>query len=903
MASITVLIVEDNSILAMSMEEMLSNQGYLLMDPVATGKDAIQAVTDYHPDLILMDIYLRGEMSGITAAERIRALADIPVIFLTGYSQNSVIQQAKAASPYGYLVKPVAERELIATIETALYKHTLDQQIKASEARYRSLVEQASDGIFLVDEQGDILEANSAACMMIGYDHGEILRKNLIDLILPENLKADPLQLANLWDGRVVRKDRQFLRKDGTHFPVEITAKMVESGRFQGIVRDISERKIIDDTLLFLIQCGWVGSGEDFFESLARFLAEKLDMDYVSIDRLQGDQQFAQTIAIYFEGRWMDNVAYRLNDTPCADVAERGVCCFPRKVHQLFPQDAVLQSMLAESYIGVPLKNSARQTIGLITVIGRRPLEQTKTAEAVLELVALRAAGELERKRSDDALRKSEEKFSSTFRISPDGISITRFSDGKFLEINQAYSDLTGYSSKDLVGMSSVDIQIWDGEWSRERFLEEIRENGEVANLDFKIRTRSGEIKNCLVSSRPIEIEGEKCLLSFTKDISERKRIEEALRTSEEMYRSITLISPDITMLQDLNGNISFISPQVQQITGYAPEELLGRTETMLVYPQDIEKVQEGFWSGLQQGKLTDLEYRMIGKNGEIIWVSHTASPVGIENQACYLQSTIRDITERMRALEEIKSLNADLDQRVQDRTAQLLAANQELEAFAYSVSHDLRTPLRALAGFSNALNEDYRDLLDSHGQDYLRRIEDASVRMGQLMDDLLSLSRITRLDFSRQTVDLSALYDELCAGYRNQNPCRQFEIAIMPGMVVQADPHLVRIALDNLINNAFKFTAMREVATIHVGVKNEFGRLVYFVKDNGAGFNMAYASKLFAPFHRLHSINDFPGTGIGLVIVQRIITRHGGQVWVDAEVDRGATFYFTLSETESEKG
>jgi signal transduction histidine kinase len=218
-----------------------------------------------------------------------------------------------------------------------------------------------------------------------------------------------------------------------------------------------------------------------------------------------------------------------------------------------------------------------------------------------------------------------------------------------------------------------------------------------------------------------------------------------------------------------------------------------------------------------------------------------------------------------------------------------------ELEAFNYSVSHDLRAPLRPLDGFSQALLEDFGPQLDARGQDYLKRIRAAAQRMGQLIDDLLQLSRISRSDVKRQSVNLSEMVSEIMAEVRTGEPTRNVETVVQPGIVVQADSRLLRIAIENLLRNAWKFTGKRTGARIEFGVKPE-KEPVYFIRDNGAGFDQGFSSRLFQPFQRLHSTSDFEGTGIGLAIVTRIIGRHGGQVWAEAAVDQGATFFFTLN-------
>lgn len=357
-----------------------------------------------------------------------------------------------------------------------------------------------------------------------------------------------------------------------------------------------------------------------------------------------------------------------------------------------------------------------------------------------------------------------------------------------------------------------------------------------------------------------------------------------------------------VYLVQD--GRFRYVNPALAEIFGYAVEELIERRGPKdTVHPEDWPMVETNLRRRIA-GELHSLHYgfRGVRRDGEVIWVEVYGTRTTYQGRPAVI-GTLLDLTARKRAEEEIRRLNEELEARVRERTAQLEAANRELEAFSYSVAHDLRAPLRSIDGFSQALLEDYADRLDEVGRDYLRRVRAASQRMVELIDDPLGLAPVARKEMRWERVDLSLLAERILEELRGRDPQRRVEVRIQSGLVVWGDGHLLEVALANLLGNAWKFTGKQEHARIEFGAVDSDRRRVYFVRDTGAGFDMAYAHKLFAPFQRLHPSSEFPGTGIGLATVQRIVHRHGGRIWAEGTPGGGATYYFSLNAQEGPDG
>lgn len=385
----------------------------------------------------------------------------------------------------------------------------------------------------------------------------------------------------------------------------------------------------------------------------------------------------------------------------------------------------------------------------------------------------------------------------------------------------------------------------------------------------------------------------------------EHRQADTDLQASEERYRTLADSMPQIVWTANTDGNIDYYNRRWFDYTGMNLEQTAGLGWQPVLHPDDLENFLKSWTKAVETGESYDAEHRFRrASDGAYRWHLGRATPARDENgRITKWYGTSTDIEEHKRTeqtlyenQQQIQKLNAELEQRVVERTAELAAANKELEAFSYSVSHDLRAPLRSIDGFSQALLEDYSESIDAQGQNYLQRVRAASQRMAQLIDDMLNLSRVSRVEMRREQINLSAITREVLEQLQREQPERTVEAIIADNINARGDERLLRIALENLLGNAWKFTSKQRSARIEFGVREgDAGEDVFFVRDDGAGFDMAYADKLFGAFQRLHSVSEFEGTGIGLATVQRIIRRHGGRIWAESEVDRGATFYFTL--------
>lgn len=498
-------------------------------------------------------------------------------------------------------------------------------------------------------------------------------------------------------------------------------------------------------------------------------------------------------------------------------------------------------------------------------------------------------------------LNASEERLYYAVRGSSDGIWDWDLRRDRYY-LSPRYLELLGYGEEELPS-SRESFLVGLHPQDRPRVEETVRRHFEQRvpyDVDYRLRCKDGSFRWFRGRGQAVwDDAGQVVRFSgASSDITEHKLAEENIRTllaelqrEKEFSDALLAGLPGVFALYDADMALLRWNANLERVTGLPPSRLAhARVDALFG-----EAVRTATGEAFRRGIMVHGEAALAPESGDP--VPYYLYGVPIQRDGRRLMVGIGfDISERKKAEQQIRRLNEELEQRVQSRTAELLAANRELEAFSYSVSHDLVAPLRAIDGFSRMIEEDYLTLIDERGRDYIRRIRNGTHRMHQLIDDLLSLSRVTRDEMRRKKVNLSALAAQVLADLKQQQPQRTVETHITFDIHVQGDPNLLRIVMENLLRNAWKFTARRACARIEVGALQQQGERVYFVRDDGAGFDMKYAGKLFGAFQRMHRVSDFEGTGVGLATVHRIVQRHGGRIWAEAAPDQGATFYFTLS-------
>lgn len=476
--------------------------------------------------------------------------------------------------------------------------------------------------------------------------------------------------------------------------------------------------------------------------------------------------------------------------------------------------------------------------------------------------------------------QEATDRLAAFFRSSPSAHVIARMVDGVQVEVNNAWERMFGIAREHALGRNGIQLNLWQRPAERAVWLAALTRAGRLSEYPVAFKRSDGSGFNALLSSEIIEIQGVRHFLSSIADVTQQEAAREALERLAKFFMA-SPAAHAIARLED--GCLTDVNDAWCRMFGHVREEAVGRTTLELGIWSDPRE-RETFARKVRDLKRVERQPVRSARNGGEGFDALISVEVLDLDGVPHVLVACEDVTEQVRAQDA-------LERRVLERTAELEAANRELESFSYSVSHDLRAPVRAMIGFSRLLLEDHLASLDAEGRSMLERVSQSAVRMGQLIDSLLAFSHMMRQPLQHASVDISGLAAAVSGELREANPAQAVELRIAAGMRAHADPSLARSVLENLFGNAWKYTSRTPAARV------EFDCLdgVFRIRDNGAGFDMRFADKLFQPFQRLHTEKEFPGVGIGLATVERIVRRHGGRVWAESAPGSGATFRFTL--------
>ncbi len=839
------------------------------------GKDLIGIVTSWNPGAERMFGYSAKEMVGHSITRLIpldRQAEEIEIIDGVKKGLNGqhfdTVRVAKNGNfiDIALTVSPIRDKtgKIVGASKVARDiggRKQAEKALRGERDFISAVVDTVGSLVVVIDRQARIIRFNRYCEQLTGYSFAEVQGQNLVNLlIMPEERKTTTAEFLNLCAGQFPNIfENHWVTKQGNPRVIawSNTALLDAEGKVEFVIgtgTDITERKRAMESLI---------DSEDRL----RFVTDNARVGLVIVDRdrryTYANNAYAEVLDLHesrIVGQRMSEVLpgiYEQQIRPQLDRAFAGA----RVAYELRKPETGGDRHFAIKYEPTTVKGEVTLVIVVVTDI-------------------------TEIKRAEETQRATEARYRTLFDYAPNGIVIAD-PRSYYLDANASICEMLGYTRAELIGLHASDIVARTEIPHIAEAQDSIHARSDY-HREWQYRRKNGSLFPAEVFATRMP-DGN--LLGVISDITERKLAEETLRRQAALID----LSPNAIIVRDLDNRIISWSQGAETLYGWTKEEALGQVTHPLLatrFPEPLEDITEQFektgrWSG-------ELVHRT--KDGRSMYVQSwwLAEIDEFGKRTGLLESNV-DITERKRAEQEVQQLNISLEERVSERTSALEAANKELEAFSYSVSHDLRAPLRAIDGFSQAVLEDYGAQLPEEGRRDLQTIRGGAQRMGVLIDDLLKFSRLSRSPLNTHEVDVAKLVRHVIEDLKSQREGRQVELRIGALPECHGDAALLNQVWINLISNAFKYTLRRETAVIEIGCRLEDGEQVYFVRDNGAGFNMRYVGKLFGVFQRLHRADEFEGTGVGLAIVQRIINRHGGRIWAEAAVNEGATFNFTF--------
>ena len=753
-----------------------------------------------------------------------------------------------------------------------------EEQLRSSEERFRVAAESMLDAFIIVspvrDDDGQITDfryrhVNDAYCGLVGFDRGRLLGHQVGE-VFPQFLGSERFELY-----RRVALTGEPCRTDEVQVPSTWAGTALAARVLDTVIASMGE--------------GLVVVARDITE------AKRAEAELAQLrSLLERTQQISKTGGWEYDvatGRltWTDEVyrIYGIERTSDPTEVAPAVAAYDRESAPII--SAAFERLVAD---GEPYDLE----LGLVRDDGRRIWVRTIGRPQIEGGRVVRVGGLIaditERKEAEQELRLRAELLD----LAHDAVIVREPIESRVTFWSRGAETIYGYSHADAVGRITHELLATVSPESKEAVDEALAREG---GWDGELRHTRKDGTVIVVSSRQALARdadgGPVAIIELNSDISERKQVEQERERALAELQEAQQIAQLGSWYWDPATETRTWSAGMYEVYGRNPAGgPIGTDQSFAwVHEDDLERVKRAYARMIDSGERFELDYRLLTGDRGMRTVHAIARP-DPDHPGSY-RGTLQDVTALREAEEKVRTLNAELEQRVAVRTADLERANRELETFAYSVSHDLRAPLRAVNAFSQLLRDECGDEVGEEGRHYLERVRAGAVRMGELIDAVLELSRLSRRRIVRTRVDLSALASEIVAELQRAEPDRRVEVEIQDGLLAEADLALVRTVLQNLLANAYKFTSHTPHPRVHFGAVDDSGVPVYFVADNGAGFEMAHAKRLFLPFHRLHQDSEFPGEGIGLATVVRAVHRHGGVVWAHGAVNHGATLYFSL--------